>query len=283
MGGARGNVLSVHSPGRFRSSDSSFCQSGGEIGPGDKNIRRYWKNINWENVNIVSESGHRIKLYYPESGERKEIVTRTVDSLDLTGKIKNFNRFDLTMLILNTGNDLKFSSWRKIVKNTGNLTWLDIHSLALTPDSGKVRKYRPVEFWVKWAEGVDYLQANEKEAACMLGDPDINITEKNLKKLAGKFFKLGGRAFFVTRGKKGTNLFLPAQNFFIEPSTNKEVVDTTGCGDVLGSAVACKFITVFGYREALSEGLNLASETAGVAGPGEVHKMITRIKNFGEN
>ncbi|MGM0441998.1 MAG: carbohydrate kinase family protein [Elusimicrobiota bacterium] len=265
-----------------------FANLGKELSKKVEDIRKNWKNLNWDNVNIVPGPGHRVKLYYPVTGERREIVTGTVDSLVLNGKIKKFNSFDLTMCILNTGYDLKFESWRKIVENTArgsslhqydddeNLIWLDIHSLALTPEPGEIRKYRSIKFWYKWAEGVDYLQANEKEAACMLGNPDMDITEKNIKGLARKFFETGGRAFFVTRGKKGVNIFLPGEHFFIKPPAVDKVVDTTGCGDVLGSVTAYRLAGGDSPREAVKQGLKYASETAGLNGPGKVRKIFKK-------
>jgi len=186
--------------------------------------------------------------------------------LDPRQIIEDMDKLKMLVLVVNSGFDIEISDWRKIVHSASCPIWLDIHSLPLSRTLNTPREYLPLPEWREWAEGVSFIQANTIELASMLGHPDKVPSRAEMFEFSKTAFELGIKAVFVTLGKDGVLALMKGESKTIAASAAKEIVDTTGCGDVfcigtvVGLAVGKDPLTSAAF------GLRLASEAVGVKG-----------------
>lgn len=80
-----------------------------------------------------------------------------------------------------------------------------------------------------------YLLTPNKEEAEILSDIKI-LTEKDLYRVAEKFFSQGVKNLVITLGSEGVFVATPEKQGFI-PSPKVEVIDTTGAGDAFTAGI----------------------------------------------
>ncbi|MCX7973430.1 MAG: carbohydrate kinase family protein [Candidatus Aminicenantes bacterium] len=255
---------------------SLICQVGEEIWPKIRTIIKSWPGLITEGIKVVPGLGNQVYLYYPKKGERKEKLKWAVPPLRFHQIFPVLKSLDFLLVVFNSGFDLDFYTWRQIIKAACCPIWLDIHSLVLSSNFGD-RKYESLETWPAWVDGVNYLQANEREAACLLGRPNKQLSSKELDLLAQKSLALGLEALFVTLGKKGVFVATADRGKNLELSEKRQVVDTTGCGDCLAAATAAKLYQGESPLEAGRFGLFLASQAARVKGVASTYRLIDRL------
>jgi len=236
-----------------------------------------WPGCKTRGLRAVPGPGNRVHLRYPPRGERVEVLESCVPPLDPQSLIGESSRFGLLIVVINSGRDFSREAWRRIVSAVKAPIWLDIHSLPLDFVLRRPRNYRPLTQWRDWVEGVDYLQANEKEVASMLGDPDVLPSSANLKRFGQGALELGLEAVFVTRGRKGVLVMARGLHRIIEPPAVRGIVDTTGCGDVFCAAAAAGLAAGADPVEAARLGIRLAAPAALAAGIEETYVLVRRI------
>ena len=105
----------------------------------------------------------------------------------------------------------------------GDLVSLDIQGLLRRVAEGEVQE----EDWLDKERGlayVDILKADDREAAVLSGEDDV---ETAALRLSG----LGPREVIITLGSKGSLIFAKGEFHHIPAFPPKEVIDPTGCGD----------------------------------------------------
>jgi hypothetical protein len=152
-----------------------------------------WPSCDGAAITKVPGPGNKVFLHYPEEGERIEILESHVPPLRPERLLEDLPRIGFLILVINSGFDITLPDWRRVVNLAGCPIWLDIHSLPLTPELHLPRRYRPLPEWEEWAEGVTYLQANLKEVAAMLGEPERFPTRERLRSFGETALKLGVR------------------------------------------------------------------------------------------
>lgn len=238
-----------------------------------------WSTLCREFVRTVPGHGNQVRLHYPESGERMEVLKSVVPPLDPAALLKDIRKLAMIILVINSGFDVELRDWQKIVHSASCPIWIDIHSLALSRKIGVLRNYRHIPDWKEWTEGVNFIQANAKEVASMLGQPDRKPSESELKRFAARTFELGVRAVFITLGREGVLVMTPGESRKISISKAESVVDTTGCGDVFCSATAVKLSEGENPFNAAYFGLELATKAVAVKGITETYCLA---QNFPE-
>jgi len=239
-------------------------------------VTSQWPALDTGAVTLFSIPSNRVRLHYPEKGERIEILESVVPSLNAGKVLDDVRRWDLGILVCNSGFDIAVEDWRRIVRSSLCPLWLDIHSLVLSKELGSPRAYVPLPEWRDWVAGVPYLQANLMELSCMLGHPGIEPSEKEMQRFASRAFDLGVKTVFITLGRDGVQVITPADFRRISSSSRVKVVDTTGCGDVFCAAAAAKLGQGAGAVDSAVFGVRLASRAAGTRGIKEIHALIKR-------
>jgi len=232
-----------------------------------------WPTLHRDGMNLVPGQGNKVRLFYPEKGERQEILESVVPSLDPGHVLDDLPKFDMLIMAVNSGFDIELGHWRQIVERASCPIWLDFHSLVLAKKLNAPREYISLPEWKEWAKGVAYLQANRQEIACMLGHPQKLPADREVKRFADSAFDLGIRALLITLGDRGVLLATKEKSRIIKPPLKKAVVDTTGCGDVFCAASASRLAKAAPLFQAVSFGIELATNAVTVAGVKETYLL----------
>lgn len=252
---------------------------GEEIWPNVLKSVRSWQGFKTEGISLVGGLGHQVFLEYPKKGERQERLRSAAPPLSSSRALPFLNGLDFLIVVFNSGFDLDFFTWRQVVETARCPRWLDIHSLVLSSNLGR-RKYEAFPSWPAWVKGVDYLQANEKELACLLNHPRCLPREDELSSFAAECFSLGVKAVFITLGSRGLYLATQRKEKFLEPKKQARVADTTGCGDCFAAAAAWKLSRAASAEEAALFGLELAAKATGVCGVESIYRLVFRAFNL---
>ena len=243
-----------------------YTNLGEELALEVEEIIKSWSTLQRDGINRVPGPGNQVHLHYPEGGERVETLRSVVPPLNPRQIIEDMDKLKMLVLVVNSGFDIEISDWRKIVHSASCPIWLDIHSLPLSRKLNTPREYLPLPEWREWAEGVSFIQANTIELASMLGHPDKVPARAEIFEFSKMAFELGIKAVFVTLGKDGVLALMKGESKNIADSAAKEVVDTTGCGDVFCIGTVVELAAGKDPLTSAAFGLRLASEAVGVKG-----------------
>jgi hypothetical protein len=249
-----------------------------ELAPHVFSLKKHWPTMDLDEVKIVPGPGNKVNLYYPEEGERREILESVVPTLDAEMILNRLSDKNFLILLMISGMDITLEDWNKIKERAECPIWMDVHSLTLSPELGRFRKYVLLTNWPDWVRGVDYVQVNKKESASMIGCPEKDPDEKQLYRFGESVLRQGVRAVFITLGKEGI-LVITAQGAakmkFME---SNKVVDTTGCGDVFCGAAVSQLMDGKDVMDAVDFGLELATRAVGRSGVKETFEMTKGFK-----
>ena len=251
-----------------------FASVGAEYEPEVGAITARWPGCRMEGVRTSSGPGNRVFLHYPARGERVEVLRSHVPPLEPQRIIGGLAGCRMLIAVINSGFDIQLAAWRRVVSAAACPIWFDIHSLVLTQVVGETRHYRPLPEWPDWVRGVTYLQANVKEVASMLGDPERLPGREDLLGFGRAAIGLGVRAVFLTMGKDGAMVMTLQGAWRIGGREQDRVVDTTGCGDIFCAGAAAMLAAGAAPEEAAAFGVELASEAVGVAGVLDTYELI---------
>lgn len=255
-----------------------FTHLGEELVEEVDELIKGWSSLNKEGIRHVPGPGNRVHLHYPEKGERVEVLKSVVQTLNPRSIIENLPELGMLVLVINSGFDIKLSDWRNIVRSATCPIWMDVHSLLLSRELNVPRKYLPLGEWKEWIEGIDFLQANVKEMASMLGFPDKISSEDDFSRFGEMAFDLGVKAVFLTLGKEGVFVMKPGKSLKISAPQTETVVDTTGCGDVLCGGAVVKLASGENAFHAAQFGLELATKAVEVKGIDETFTFVSEYR-----
>jgi sugar/nucleoside kinase (ribokinase family) len=247
-----------------------------DLFPQVKSLLDGWPTCDSAAVGLVPGPGNRVFLHYPEEGERIEVLESHVPPLRPDRLLEDLPRIGFLILVINSGFDITLPDWRRVVERAECPIWLDIHSLPLSPELHKPRRYRSLPEWEDWAKGVTYLQANLKEVAAMLGDPERVPSGEELEGFGETALALGIQGIFITLGSEGVLVMAPGVLRKIAAPKAREVVDTTGCGDILCAGTAALLATGAEPVDAAVFGTELAAEAALVSGIEQSYEWIRK-------
>jgi len=253
-----------------------YSQVGQDFLPQIRSLIDRWPTCDSAGIRIVPGPGNRVFLHYPEEGERVEVLESHVPPLQPDELLTDLPRTGFLILVINSGFDITLRDWRRVVLRAECPIWLDVHSLVLTPDLHTARRYRPLPEWRDWASGVTYLQANLKEVAAMLGEPERIPSRERLDRFGETALDLGIKGVFITLGSEGILVMMPGSSRKIASPRAGEVVDTTGCGDIMCAGTAALLQTGADPVEAAGFGAELASEAARVSGVERTYDLIRK-------
>lgn len=254
-----------------------YTNVGQDLAPLAEASTREWTTLSTDTWTRVPGPGNRVRLHYPEQGERQEVLESVVPVLDPRRIQPDLPRLDFLILVINSGYDITLPDWRTVVEAASCPIWLDIHSLPLSKGLNVPREYRPVPDWQEWAAGVDYIQANAAEVAALLGEPGHRLEDKDLEHLANLAKERGTKAVFVTRGREGVQVLTARKTVLIPTRKAENVADTTGCGDVLCAATVARLRAGDDAFTAAAYGARMATEAVEVAGVEKTFELIREM------
>ena len=212
---------------------------------------------------------NRVQLVYDEKGDREEhcphilpqltrneFSTSLLESLD--GLFVNMiSGFDISIETLETA--LLESKKRPFLH-------LDVHALILgvLSESGKGgyglgREPHGVREWRRWLAVADSVQMNENEVR-WFADPECRSEEELLHAIERIEPKQRPRHIILTRASRGASVYLfDSGEAHHIPVPEITAVETTGSGDVLGSAYIFSILQGKRPEEALREAVRWAS------------------------
>jgi sugar/nucleoside kinase (ribokinase family) len=238
-----------------------------------------WETLDRRGLGFVPGPGNRVFLRYSERlKEREEILRSVVPPLDPDPVIAALPGLAALMMVFNSGFDVSFDGWRRIVEAAPCPVWFDVHSLALAKNMGVHRAYAAVPDWPRWVRGVSFLQANRQEVACLAGHPARWPEESELPAFFAAASEAGVRAVFVTQGKDGVLAATPDGVTRVRAPAAETVVDTTGCGDVFAAATLVRIVAGESVVAAAASGVRLASQAVGVAGIRATYALARRSR-----
>ena len=249
-----------------------------DLAPSVLSLLKGWPAVNLKGMRRVPGPGNRVHLFYPEEGERQEILKSAVPPFKPERFFSTAAEINFLVLLMISGLDIELKDWQRLKEKALCPIWMDVHSLSLSPELGQPRKYRALPDWRDWVRGVDYVQANKKEAACMMGHPERDPDEKELVHFGESVLKQEVKAFFITLGEEGILAVTPQGATKMEPIGSKKVVDTTGCGDVFCGAAVSLLAEGKDVKSAAEFGLELATRAVGRAGVRENFEMTKKFK-----
>jgi pfkB family carbohydrate kinase len=213
---------------------------------------------------------NRVQLVYRENGDRTEHCSHIL--LPLTGSEINSTLLDsLDGLFVNmiSGFDIGIETLEVALAESKKRPYvhLDIHALVLGALSernadapfGGGRTPRGVKEWKRWLAIADSVQMNELEAR-WLADPEIQSERELLQYilLSNQFPKL--RYLIITRAERGATLFdFEHEMVFNAVASPIKAIETTGSGDVFGSAFIFFVLSGSAPEEALQKAVEWAS------------------------
>ena len=258
-----------------------YTNLGEELSEDVEGVTRSWKSLRRHGIKRVSGPGNRVHLHYPERGERVEVLKAVVPPLNPARVIEDIKGLGMLILVINSGFDMQLSDWQKVLGKVSCPTWIDIHSLMLSRDLNKPRKYVHSDEWKEWVRNATFVQANGKEVASMLGLEDRMPVEEELIGFGKMLFEMGVNAVYITLGKEGALVMTPEKSEKLTSKGDKGVVDTTGCGDVFCSATAMGLASGKDPFSAARFGLELATEAVAVRGIEETYRMAVGFRKAG--
>ena len=251
-----------------------YTHVGKDIFPRVKPMIDRWPTCDSSGIRVVPGPGNSVFLHYPEKGERVEVLESHVPPLRPDRLLRELPGIAFLIVVINSGFDIALRDWRRLVRRAECPIWFDIHSLALTLELHTARRYRPLPEWRDWAEGTTYLQANLKEVASMLGEPERPPSRERLDRFGELVFELGIEVAFITLGADGVLVLQPGRTKKVGSAEVGSVVDTTGCGDIFCAGAAARLASGVDPVEAAAFGAELASEAAGVSGIEPTYNLV---------
>lgn len=250
------------------------------------NLKKF-KNIDYSKINKTNNKTRVVKLFYNElsaidrnSYDREESSTYPASPIEYNDIYELKNILDGVLINLVSGVDISLRAMKQIGKEFKCYVHTDIHNLVMKTLEDGSRKRFPVENWAEWISSADTLQMNETELAALTGS-FINEEETALKILTSSS-RL--KNLVLTRGNNGVSLlYLNNYSYTINnkikridiPSIKTDnFIDSTGCGDVFGTAYFYKNLTNnFNYESSLIYANKIAGFKTKFEGAEELHKL----------
>jgi hypothetical protein len=176
----------------------------------------------------------RVRLFHDAQSQYNTQIVSSLDPIDLDAAAPWLQDANLVYMNMMTGHDLLIDEAERLRDMTMGLIYLDLHMIAYRVARDGHRSTAQVADWRRWASVPHVLQCNERELA-VLGEPG-DSAERRIDAL---FEHASLDMLVITRGERGSTVYRrEGPSFDIPAVPVASVLDSTGCGDVFGSAFA---------------------------------------------
>ena len=183
--------------------------------------------------------------------------------------------FSGVLLNFTSGREFTLPVWRHWLtslrrSNPSVYIQIDLHSLSLAHRADRARTLRPLPRWREWFSGTDLLQLTLDECACLT--PHFPGSLETTAELCRDLHANGVANVVITDGARGFLHSVPERTC-LWPAPEVEVVDTTGCGDVLGAAVFASRMAGLHLEDGLERARAAATLKLGFSGLEEMGRL----------
>jgi pfkB family carbohydrate kinase len=213
---------------------------------------------------------NRVQLVYQKDGHRSEHCPHILPPLTqehITPTL--LDSLDGLFINMISGFDIALDTLEATLSKTKERPHLhlDIHALVLGPLSqvdadqkfGGGRQPRGVVEWRRWLALADSVQMNEFEAR-WFADPELRTEEELLRAIERMDANERPKQVIVTRAANGASVYdFDAGEAHHVPPAKVDALETTGSGDVFGSAYIFSVLAGGKPEEALREAVNWAT------------------------
>jgi pfkB family carbohydrate kinase len=213
---------------------------------------------------------NRVQLVYRENGDRAEHCPHILPALSLNElSMDVLDSLDGLFVNIISGYDISIETLEAALNSLAKRPYvhLDIHALVLGSLSeqdekapfGGGREPRGVKEWKRWLAIADSVQMNELEVR-WLADPEMKSERELLQYiiLSNQFPKL--QYLILTRAERGATLFDFEHEMVYNASPPAvKAIETTGSGDVFGSAFIFSMLSGKRPDDALHNAVEWAS------------------------
>lgn len=235
-----------------------------------------YPQVNTKGIFTFKGNTNQVHLFYGEDGASRTECSMHICKPIPFAKIKPHLGTDGVLINMVSGFDITLETMDLIRMETRDdriPIHFDFHSLTLGIDQQSARFRRPLPDWRRWSFMVNSTQLSEKEAK------GLTIEKYDEENFINQFMSLMTTHLIITRGDRGAALIEQENKKLtrhdIPGIKLKQVVDTTGCGDVFGAAFfyfylktkdaqrACHYANQFAAHNATfsgSSGLKTLSE-----------------------
>ena len=191
-------------------------------------------------IRWCKEANNQVELDCSDPEHKVEHSSLTLPAISMD-QLSGLPPVDGLLVNFTSGLELELESWQQLrdtIRSPGGQAeqrpWLqmDLHSLTL--DAENPRRPRKLKDWEEWVRGLDLLQLTLQEAWAL--DNRVRHELQDVQELVEQILKLGVRVVVVTHGKQGFLVTHQGEQRHWAAEPIGKVVDTTGCGDVLGAA-----------------------------------------------
>jgi len=183
---------------------------------------------------------NRVRLVYTDEIHRTEHCPNILPAMT-SEELSWIDLASLDGIFINmiSGFDISLDTLKWIREQTKAYIHLDVHALVLgglSNNENSPRRIKGVENWREWVSHVDSIQMNELESD-WFGSPDT-ISEKQLLTEIRKLSDNGGypKTAIITRGERGATSFdFMHEKIWNKEPSKKQIINTTGSGDVFGA------------------------------------------------
>jgi len=216
--------------------------------------------------------------------DREESSTEPTLPLGFEQVKPSLEMVDGLLINMVSGIDITLETLSSIRQKFKGYIHMDLHNVVMKTEKDGGRHRAPIDNWLDWCCNCDTLQMNEAEILVLSGGEGLNEYETAEKILKTKKVK----SVVVTRGNQGVSMYMPENKSFsgekyfeldkidLPPIEIKHFKDSTGCGDVLGSAFFYKSLNnnLTNIPVSLNYANKLASRNAELMGVEEMEKLI---------
>lgn len=195
-----------------------------------------------------------VRLLLDDKSERKEVYFNTTSKLNLD-KI-NFSDFDAILINMITGTDINVNDLKIIRSQTSGIIFLDVHTLSRPMNQSGERIFSQIKNYEEWIRNIDVIQANENEFET------LGLFSSELERV-NSLFELGVKVILLTKGLKGSKVFIKKDDEIKSYFISAKKIDTTntvGCGDTFGATFFYNYIRTQDVYYSISEAVTKTEE-----------------------
>jgi len=246
------------------------CNLGEDVDRPVREILSQIENLDQGRVRTVRHKNNHCIMEYDSAGRRAECFDGFVPAIPYR-RIQPVLDADLLLVNFISGRDISLKTLEAISITCSGSLYIDLHTLLLGLRKDGTRFYRRPRAWREYCACADYLQMNELEFLTLSGK---SATETSIRDFYTEYLSEDVPAFIVTLGPDGATLTRCDDGEIVlthaRPSNSRDVVDTTGAGDLFSAGFCSAMLLGYEIEDRLQIAVDVATGGCGYLHPQEI-------------